>query len=421
MRLTVQVQLLADADQRAALQATLALTNQAANLGSEIAWQRGAFRTYDLQQLAYGQIRALGLSAQPAVRVIKKVADAYKLDRRTKRTFRADAAQPYDDRCLSWQPDQQTVSIWTVAGRLKGIRFAVGEQQRKLLAHRKGESDLVHRNGKLYLYATCEVPEASVVAPNGFVGVDLGIVNVATTSDGTRYAGKHLNRIRHRNQRLRAKLQHKGTKSAKRLLKQRCRKEARFAADTNHVISKRIVAEAERTGRGIALEDLQGLRGRVRLCKSQRATLHTWSFHQLGSFIAYKALRAGVVVIHVNPGAYLAEPLRLWACRPGQPPGPSYLPLPVVRLRWARRLERSPQHRRARWCGLGCRQPAARGRATCRPSCEPLSSWPTRCAAPETMWPGPGSLPGRGDGTVARARWLDRPAGWATHGTAAGR
>jgi putative transposase len=125
--------------------------------------------------------------------------------------------------------------------------------------------------------------------------------NVATTSDGTRYAGKHLNRIRYRNQRLRAKLQRKGTKSAKRLLKQRCRKEARFAADTNHVISKRIVAEAERTGRGIALEDLQGIRGRVRLRKPQRATLHTWSFHQLGSFIGYKALRAGVVVIHVNP------------------------------------------------------------------------------------------------------------------------
>jgi putative transposase len=138
-------------------------------------------------------------------------------------------------------------------------------------------------------------------APNGFLGVDLGIVNVATTSDGTRHAGTHLNRIRHPNQRLRAKLQRKGTKSAKRLLKQRCRKEARFAADTNHVISKRIVAEAERTGRGIAVEALQGIRGRVRLRKPQRATLHTWSFHQLGSFIVYKALRTGVVVIHVNP------------------------------------------------------------------------------------------------------------------------
>ena len=209
MRLTVQVQLLADADQRAALQATLALTNQAANLGSEIAWQRRAFRTYDLQQLAYGQIRALGLSAQPAVRVIKKVADAYKLDRRTKRTFRADAAQPYDDRCLSWQPDQQTVSIWTVAGRLKGIRFAWASSSQAARPP-QGRIGPRPRNGKLYLYATCEIPEASVVAPNGFLGVDLGIVNVATTSDGTRYAGKHLNRIRHRNQRLRAKLQRNG-------------------------------------------------------------------------------------------------------------------------------------------------------------------------------------------------------------------
>jgi putative transposase len=298
-RLTVQVQSLAD--QRAALRPTLALTNQAANLGSEIAWQRRAFRTYDLQQLAYGQIRALGLSAQPAVRVIKKVADAYKLDHRTKRTFRTDAAQPYDDRCLSWQPDQQTVSTWTVAGRLKGIRFAVGQQQRKLLAHRRGESDLVHRNGKLYLYATCEIPETSVVAPNGFLGVDLGIVNVATTSDGTRYAGKHLNRIRYATSGYAPSSSARAPSQPSGLLKQRCRKEARFAADTNHVISKRIVAEAERTGRGIALEDLQGIRGRVRLRKPQRATLHTWSFHPLGSFIGYKALRAGVVVIHVNP------------------------------------------------------------------------------------------------------------------------
>ncbi len=39
-------------------------------------------------------------------------------------TFRPEAAQPYDDRCLSWQYDQRTVSIWTVDGRVKNIRFA---------------------------------------------------------------------------------------------------------------------------------------------------------------------------------------------------------------------------------------------------------------------------------------------------------
>jgi putative transposase len=306
VKLTVQVRLLPDTVQEAALRATLNLANQAANFVSEVAWQRGTFRCFDLQRITYDQVRALGLSAQPALHVIKKVAHAYTLDRRTKRTFRRDGGQPCDDRCLSWQPDQGTVSIWTVAGRLKGVRFTVGEHQKALLAYRKGESDLLCRNGKWYLYATCEVPEAPQAAPAGFLGVDLGIVNIATTSDDQRHAGKHLNRVRHRNQRLRAKLQRKGTKSTKRLLRKRCRKEARFAADTNHVISKRIVAEAERTGRGIALEDLKGIRGRVRLRKPQRATLHSWAFRQLGSFIGYKARRAGVVVVWVDP-AYTSQ------------------------------------------------------------------------------------------------------------------
>ena len=38
-------------------------------------------------------------------------------------SFRPLAAQPYDDRCLSWQHDARTVSIWTATGRLKGVAF----------------------------------------------------------------------------------------------------------------------------------------------------------------------------------------------------------------------------------------------------------------------------------------------------------
>ena len=306
MKLTVQIRLLPNPAQEAALRGTLRLANDAANLVAEVAWQRRAFRCFDLQRITYGQVRALGLSAQASVRVIKKVADAYTLDCPSKRTFRSDAAQPYDDRCLSWQSGQQTVSIWTIAGRLKGLRFAIGDDQKSMLACRRGESDLVYRDRKWFLHVTCEVPEPPQNTPTGFLGVDLGIVNIATTSDGERNAGSHLNRIRHRNQRLRAKLQRKATKSAKRLLKHRCRKERRFATNTNHVIAKRIVAEAKRTGRGIALEDLKGIRGRVRLRTPQRATLHTWAFHQLGRFVAYKARRIGVVVVWVDP-AYTSQ------------------------------------------------------------------------------------------------------------------
>ncbi|MGC5023107.1 hypothetical protein, partial [Micromonospora sp. DT47] len=70
-----------------------------------------------------------------------------------------------------------------------------------------------------------------------------------TDSDGRAYAGEKLNRYRRRQLRLRARLQAKGTKSARRLLARRKRREARHATDTNHVISKSIVAEAARTSR----------------------------------------------------------------------------------------------------------------------------------------------------------------------------
>ena len=136
------------------------------------------------------------------------------------------------------------------------VRILAAPGDLALLGTRKiGESDLVQRDGKWFLYATVNVPEAPLTEPvNGFVGVDLGIVNIATTSDGDRAAGARLNRYRKRQARLRKRLQAKKTSSARRLLRKRRRKERRFATDVNHKVSKRIVAEAERTGRGIAVE-----------------------------------------------------------------------------------------------------------------------------------------------------------------------
>ena len=66
------------------------------------------------------------------------------------------------------------------------------------------------------------------------------------------------------------------------------------------------MTEAQRTGRGIALEDLTGIRDRVRLRKPQRVALHSWAFSQLGSFLEYKALRSGVPLVYVDP-AYTSQ------------------------------------------------------------------------------------------------------------------
>ncbi|WP_116210899.1 RNA-guided endonuclease InsQ/TnpB family protein [Streptomyces olivoreticuli] len=323
MKLVVQVKLMPDAVQAAALGATLHAVNDRANWVSAVAFERGVPREYELRKHTYAELKASGLGAQAAQHTIKKVRDAYTTlkanikagnlgkpgsRRRSKAEskpigFRPDAAHPYDDRCLSWQYDARTVSIWTTSGRLRNIPFTCSADALKTLReHRKGESDLIERDGTFYLIAVCEVPEAPLNEnPSGFIGVDLGIVNVATTSTGYRAAGRGLNRHRKRQLDLRKKLQAKGTKSAKRLLKKRSRREQRHAANQNHIISKTIVTTAERTGRGIALEDLSGIRDRVRLRKDQRTTLHSWSFHQLAAFVECKARRAGVPLVYVDP------------------------------------------------------------------------------------------------------------------------
>ncbi|MEU3646310.1 transposase [Lentzea sp. NPDC034063] len=322
MKLAVQVKLLPTPLQAKALAATLHACNEAANHTSRLAFERNVKSRNELQRLCYREIKdQFGLSAQPAVRVVKKVVDAYTTmhaairagnlgsagsKRRLKAeskpiVFRETAAQPFDDRCLSWQYDAHSVSIWTKAGRLKNLRFASSADQHAMLrAHRRGESDLLFRDGKWFLIATCDVAEPPPFEPGDWIGVDRGIVNLATTSDLDNFQGNRLSRYRRWHARKRAELQAKRTKSANRRLKERARKEARHATHVNHRIAKDIVAVAERTGRGIALEELHGIRDRVTVARHQRATQSSWPFYQLEQHITYKARRAGVPVLLVD-------------------------------------------------------------------------------------------------------------------------
>lgn len=301
MKLIAQVKLQPTPEQHAALLRTLEAANAACNYVSDVAWERREFGQFALHKLCYADVRSqFGLGADVTVRVFAKVADAYKLDRKTRRTFKPLAAFPFNDRLVSYKLDKRIVSIWTLNGRQK-MPFVCGVRQAKLLEGLRGECDLICRNGDFYLFQCCDVDEPPEGDPANFLGVDLGIANIATSSDGTFYQGKAVKGVRHRHRKLRTKLQAKGTKSAKRRLKRLSGKERRFAADVNHVISKQIVQTAHDTGRGIALENLKGIRSRVTAKRGQRATLHSWSFFQLQAFIAYKAKLIGVRVVMVDP------------------------------------------------------------------------------------------------------------------------
>lgn len=301
MKLIAQVKLQPAPGQTELLRRTLEVANAAANYVSEIAWETKTFRQYDLHHACYYDVRTrYELSAQMTVRLLAKVADAYKLDRKTQRRFHPHGSIAYDNRILGWKLAAQTVSIWTVGGR-QTIPFVAGERQLALLPFMRGEADLIYRRGEFYLHQVCEVDEPPAGDVDEFLGVDLGIVNIATDSDGAVHSSRAVNNVRYRHRRLRAKLQRKGTKSARRRLKKLAGKERRFATHTNHTISKRIVTAAKDTGRGIALEDLKGIRERVTVRRAQRATLHSWSFFQLRSFVEYKARLAGVPVVAVDP------------------------------------------------------------------------------------------------------------------------
>ena len=301
MKLTAKIKLKPTLEQRQELMDTLRAVNAACNYISEQAWEHRTFRQFSIHKLTYYDVREqFKLASQMTVRAISKVANGYKVDRHVQRSFRPMGAIDYDNRILSWDIDKQIVNILTLQGRRR-IPFVAGEKQLALLQTQHGETKLAYIGGHFYLLAACDVNEPPRTKVKDYVGVDMGIVNIATDSDGHVYSGAHINGLRRRYTSLRSKLQKKGTKSAKRLLRKRRHKEQRFARNVNHCISKEIVLRAERTGRGIALEDLTGIRDRIRVRKAQRRQHHSWTFSSLRLMIEYKACLHGVPVVVVDP------------------------------------------------------------------------------------------------------------------------
>jgi len=289
-------------EQGDALRATMRACNAASNRVAEVAFAHRTANKIRLQPLVYVELRErFGLSAQMAVRAISKACEAYKRDKKIKPVFRELGAIAYDQRILSWK-GRDRASILTLGGRIIVPVVWQGRWLGTTGTTLRGAADLIYRDGKFYLAVVIDVPEPPQgPEPDEWLGVDLGIVNIATDSDGAVHSGKAVRAVRYRNRQLRARLQSKGTKSAKRLLAKRRRRESRFARDVNHVISKALVGNAKDTGRGIKLEDLSGIRDRVTVRKAQRADHASWSFFQLRAFVAYKAALAGVPVVLVDP------------------------------------------------------------------------------------------------------------------------
>jgi IS605 OrfB family transposase len=300
MKTTLQVKLLPSSEQHQALMDTMLAFNDACTWIAAYAFGERMFSKFALQKAIYYEVRArFNLSAQLAIRAIAKVVEAYKRDKKVCISFQPHGAVVYDERILSFQ-GLELASLTTLSGRVL-VPIQMGDYQRVQFHRGKGQADLVLREGQFYLLVTIETPEEPPIDSERFIGVDLGIVNLATDSDGNTYTGDAVESNRKRRHTARQTYQSTGTKSAKRRLKQMSGKQSRFQRWANHRIAKRLVQYAKDTKAAIVLEDLTHIRARMTVRKRQRARQHNWSFGQLRQFISYKAQKAGVPVMLVDP------------------------------------------------------------------------------------------------------------------------
>lgn len=309
MRLTLQIQLLPTPEQARLLRDTMTRVNEAASYAARVGFEAKVFSQPSIHARCYYDIRQrFGLSAQMAVRAIAKAVEAFKRDRTKCPVFRPDGAVTYDERILGWK-GLDKVSLWTLSGR-EVIPLVYGAYQRERFYRLKGQVDLVYRDGRFYLYATVDVPDGAPIEVHDSLGVDLGVVNLATTSDGDIFSGEAIERTRQRYHQRRQALQQaaagrkrrgKRPKNIRRALRRMSGRDARFRRDVNHVISNQLVAHAKDTGRGIAIEHLNGIRSRARFRRAQRARMTGWAFAKLRQFVTYKARLAGIPLQLVDP------------------------------------------------------------------------------------------------------------------------
>ncbi len=304
MKLTLKIKLLPTDEQADLLLDTMKEANAVCNAISDVAWQEKIFNNFKLHHRTYHAYKAtFNLSSQMLIRQIAKVADAYKLDKKVKRQFKPLGGIAYDSRIMTYKPNN-IVSLWCIGGRQK-ISFVCHNP--KYLPYIKGEADLVYKKGKFYLFQTIDVPEEDVEDVEEFIGVDMGLLEIASLSNGKNFSSKKLNDYREKRQKVRSSLQSKGTKGSKKVLKRLSGKERTTSTIINHTISKQIVQLAKSEGKGIAIEDLKGIRfSASKKGKKFRTRVGKWNFNQLRSFLTYKCLLNGVKLVVVPP-AYTSK------------------------------------------------------------------------------------------------------------------
>jgi len=210
----------------------------------------------------------------------------------------------YDARTLTVKLDQQYATLTTLAGRVR-VNLILSDYHRQYVdgtweIEPTATISLKNRIWYLHLIVAKDIPDST---SDGVIGVDSGIVRIATVNTGKTFKGGTIKHIRERNFKQRRDLQsarHK-SRSQRRLLKRLAGKEKRAVDWLLWNVANEIVKEALKAGAGtIAIEDLKGIRTRIKAGRKQRLIMHGWPFASLFAKIKHVASKHGIKVESVD-------------------------------------------------------------------------------------------------------------------------
>jgi putative transposase len=190
--------------------------NLVCNWLAAIAFNERIWHWLPLQKRAYREIRnRYGFTANQTLVAIRKVAYAYKVKeyRADQTIFNIIGSMPIFQHVYY---DDNTVMFY-------GLRMPYVVKEGIKLPRHPQQGVLSYSNGKFYIYQSINIESPEEYKPDGFLGCDLGVKNILADSQSELYSSVELNGLRKRNIKLRSRLQRKGTRSSKRLLKRRRR------------------------------------------------------------------------------------------------------------------------------------------------------------------------------------------------------
>ena len=164
----------------------------------------------------------------------------------------------------------------------------------------KGANIGMDRKRRVFVNLIYECPDPVIEENNDgkIVGLDRGVYNIVTTSEGVHCGAKDARRVKRKYSHVRSVLQEKGTRSAKRRLKAISGCEKRFVHDQNHCISRKL-ANTDGAVSVYVLEDLSSmnmLRLKGKSNKTMRKWLSNWSYSDLEAKLSYKCQKNGIRV-----------------------------------------------------------------------------------------------------------------------------